>query len=115
MRDAINNKISEGSILLWNIPKEIIEGGNLLCRAIMVRDQNIVGPDRKPLPQLLVIAIDMPVVMGDKPMGRDQEAVLSSFFVLPNPQIQAAVEGMVEGGGVSKLLENGPVPLPRKM
>lgn len=115
MKDCIGNHIEKGAILSWTMPEEIKKRGNLLCNVLAVSESDVRDAQGRVLPQMLVISIQLPISDGGNPAGRDKEMSLTDFLCVVNPSAQALVEGLAGGNGVSKLLKDGPVPLPRKM
>jgi hypothetical protein len=93
MRDAIGNKISEGSLLVWHPNLDHLKTG-IIVNVAHVTDGGLSLADTKQLtPAMLVIQIPIPVNNIDP----GKEAQVGEFLCVVNPQAEAAIEKMIAG------------------
>lgn len=92
MRDALGNKITEGNLIHWRLPRDIAEGG-LVFRVVRVLEPKLAVVGGEPPQPVLSLQLDIPI---NAEKGR--EPALAQFMRIVDPRQEAALEALTAKG-----------------
>lgn len=92
MRDKLGSRITEGNLLHWQLPRDIIEGG-LIFFVVRVSEPKLAVAGGDPPSPMLSLQLDIPISVE-----RGKEATLAQFMRVVDPRQEAAIEKLTATG-----------------